>query len=87
MHRQPGWTARADRKDVLLKGTALLADGRQIPVVVRDLSRDGCGVCSDEALGIGDVIELNVAPLDGAVGTIRWSLFGSAGVRFMNACA
>lgn len=87
MQRQPGWIARADREDVRLSGTALLADGRQIPVEITNLSRHGCSVLSDETIGIGERIELSAQPLGDVAGTIRWSLFGSAGVRFVRALA
>ena len=87
IQRQPGWIARADREDVLLSGTAELADGRRIPVEVTNLSKDGCSLRCDELIGIGELVRLNVPPLDGVAGTIRWSLFGSAGVRFVSAWA
>jgi hypothetical protein len=87
IQRQPGWIARADREEVLLSGTAVLADGRTIPVEVTNLSKDGCSLRSDELIGIGEMVSLNVPPLKGVEGTIRWSLFGSAGVRFVSAWA
>ena len=87
MQRLPGWIARADREDVRLSGTAVLADGRRIPVEITNVSRSGCQVVSDETIGIGEPIELNVPPLEGVAGTIRWSLFGNAGVRFLGATA
>lgn len=85
MERQPGWIARADRDAVILSGTAMLADGRQIPVEITNLSRDGCSVISNETLGIGELVRLNAPRLGDVVGTIRWSLLGSAGVRFVGA--
>lgn len=87
MQRQPGWIARADREDVRLNGTALLADGRQIAVEITNLSRHGCSVLSEETIGIGEEVELSARPLGDIKGTVRWSLFGSAGVRFANALA
>ena len=84
MQRMPGWTARADRNDVRLSGMALLADGRRIPVEVTNVSRDGCQVLSGETIGIGELIHLNVPSLDDVACTIRWSLLGNAGIRFVN---
>ena len=85
MQRLPGWIARADRKDVTLSGTAVLTDGRNIPVEITNLSPDGCGVRSQETIAIGELVRLNIPPLEELVGTIRWSLFGIAGVRFSKA--
>ena len=87
IERQPGWIARIDREEVLLTGTAVLANGRHIPVEVTNLSKDGCSLRSDELIAIGELVRLNVPPLDGVMGTIRWSLLGSAGVRFVSAWA
>lgn len=84
MQRMPGWIARSDREDVRLGGTALLADGRHIPVEVTNVSSDGCQVLSNETIAIGELIHLNVPSLEDVAGTIRWSLFGNAGVRFVN---
>ena len=82
MTRVPGWIPRNDRDGVLLSGSATLPDGREIPISLTNLSRDGCRVQSDETLGVGEVIRINVEALEGVVGTIRWSLLGTAGVRF-----
>ena len=87
MQRQPGWIARADRRDVLLNATAVLADGRRIQVEITNLSEDGCQFRSDEMVGIGELIHLSIRPLDILAVKIRWSLLGSAGVRFVDACA
>ena len=87
MQRLPGWIARADREDVRLSGTALLADGRQIAVEITNVSSSGCQVVSDETIGIGEPIQLNAPSLEGVEGTIRWSLFGNAGVRFLGVAA
>lgn len=87
MQRLPGWISRADREDVRLSGTAVLADGREIAVEITNVSPSGCQVVSDETIGIGESIQLNVPSLEGMAGTIRWSLFGNAGVRFVGAAA
>lgn len=85
MQREPGWIGRAEREKVLLSGSAVLADGREIPVEITNLSRSGCHIRSDETIGIGEIIHLNVGPLEGIAATIRWSLVGDAGVRFASA--
>lgn len=85
MRREPGWIARADREGVELNGMAVLADGREIPVEITNLTPEGCHVRSDETIGIGEMVQLNVPSLEGLAGTIRWSLAGNAGVRFTSA--
>ena len=87
MHRLPGWITRAEREDVLLSGTAVLADGRQIPIEITNLSSDGCQVVSGETIAIGELIYLRVASLEEVAGTKSWSLFGNAGVRFTSIAA
>lgn len=87
MQRLPGWIARSDREEVRLTGTAILADGRRIPVEITNLSSDGCQLMSGETIGIGERIQLTAPPLEEVAGTIRWSLLGSAGVRFMGIAA
>lgn len=84
MRRLPGWISRADRDAVTLDGQALLGNGREVEVVVTDLSKEGCRVQSAETLGIGEQITLNVAPLDNIAAIIRWELCGTAGVRFID---
>ena len=84
MRRVPGWVAREDRKAVSLDGSATLSDGREIAVSLSDLSRDGCRVKTEETLKIGEQVRLDVAQFEGVSGTVRWSLFGVAGVRFLD---
>jgi hypothetical protein len=83
MRRMPGWIARDDRTSVSLSGTAMLPDGRGIPVHVTDISEQGCQVSSDETLRIGDSIKLNTEKFGEVTATVRWSLFGTAGLRFV----
>lgn len=83
MRRMPGWIARDDRTSVSLNGTAVLPDGRGIPVHVTDISEHGCQVSSDETLRIGDAIKLTTERFGEVAATVRWSLFGTAGLRFL----
>ena len=84
MRRMLGWIAREDRERVSLSGTALLPDGRTIPVEVTNASADGCDLNSDETLRIGDAVWLTTSQHTNAAATIRWSLHGRAGLRFLN---
>jgi len=47
---------------VTLDGRAQLGDGREVEVIVTDLSKEGCQVQSAEMLKIGELITLYVAP-------------------------
>jgi hypothetical protein len=82
VQRPLGWISRADRQEVVLIGTALLPDGRDINVGVQNLSPDGCRLRSDETLAIGDEILLATGYFEPVRGKVRWSLLGTAGVRF-----
>lgn len=85
MRRMPGWIARDDRTSVSLSGTAVLPDGRGIPVRVIDISEHGCQVESEETLRIGEAIRLSTEKFGEVAATVRWSLFGTAGLRFVGA--
>ena len=73
---------RDHRDAVAIGGIAVLSDGSQIGVRLTDMSRQGCKVESDETLRIGAPLVLHAGPLDGVSASVRWSLFGTAGVRF-----
>ena len=83
MRRQPGWISRADRNPVSLEGVVFLSEGRSFPVLVANLSRNGCEVQSDEDLKIGDQIRLQSAAIGDVSASVRWSLQGRAGLRFL----
>jgi hypothetical protein len=83
VERISGWIPRADRQTVSLSGFALLDDARMIDIAVTNLSRDGCEVRTDELLKIGGIVRLTVPPFSDIRATVRWSLFGRAGVRFL----
>jgi hypothetical protein len=83
--RQPGWIGRDERTEVLLGGRARRADGAEIDVIINDLSPEGCRLeCNEVSLEIGEWLDLEVAGLEGLRGQVRWSLLGSAGLRFHN---
>lgn len=81
--RQPGWVGREVRNSVLVEGRARRSDGSEFPVIVHDLSREGCRLeCKDESVEIGEWIEVEGPGLPAQTGQIRWALLGSAGLRF-----
>lgn len=83
MRREPGWIARDDRTPTLFEGSALREDGTTVPVTMSDVSRDGCRLDFEgETLRIGEWVNLEAEGHGAMRGQVRWSLLGSAGVRF-----
>jgi len=81
--REPGWIGREERTNVLLNGRARRTDGSEIAVLVHDISREGCRVeCRSAVLDIGEWLEVEPDGLEPLRGQVRWSLLGSAGIRF-----
>lgn len=74
--------SRNDRNPVELSATVRLPDGREVAANVTDLSREGCRVESEVHLPIGDWVRVMVPGYGDYLCMVRWSLLGSAGVRF-----
>lgn len=86
LRREPGWISRDDRIPTLVEGSALREDGTLVRVTMSDLSRDGCRLDYDgDTLQIGEWVNLEAEGHSAIRGQIRWSLLGSAGVRFAKA--
>lgn len=81
--RAVGWVKRADRTPVHLTGLIHLSDGRKIGVVVTDMSAKGCKVSAHHLLPIGAIVQLLVPGRDIMPASIRWSIFGKAGLYFL----
>lgn len=83
--RQPGWIGRDERTEVTIRGRARRASETELDVIIHDMSPDGCRLeCKEATLEIGEWLDLEVAGLEGLRGQVRWSLLGSAGLRFQN---
>ena len=78
--RVPGWVEREEREPVSLGASLVLADGRSVPVVIRDISANGCCVECDEALPIAQTVRLDLGG-DSIEAEIRWALTGAAGLQ------
>jgi len=78
----PGWVARPDRADVLIKA-ALRVAGREIPVTIIDISQRGCKIRCLHILPIGHIVELVIPAFQPNAAAVRWSLPGMAGLRFV----
>jgi len=57
-------------------------EGAPLPVIVTDLTEQGCRISTDETLLIGEEIRLEIPRLGFLPAQIRWSFAGQAGARF-----
>ena len=80
--RMPGCVSRAERTDVLIKA-ALLVAGREVPVTIIDMSEAGCKIRCLQMLPIGEVVQLVIPAFQPNTASVRWSLPGVAGLRFI----
>ena len=80
--RMPDWVSRADRADVMIKA-ALHVAGRELPVTIIDMSERGWKIRCLHMLPIGEVVQLEIPAFQPNAATIRWSLPGLAGLRFI----
>ena len=75
------WTERPDRDPISVAGSILIG-GRNLVVILINVSRDGCQIECEEPLPIGVTVRLKVGAVSIAA-VIRWSTFGKAGLRFV----
>ena len=80
--REPGWTPRNDRRAVDLAAIVHRGEGAPLPVILTDLTEQGCRISSGETLLIGEQIKLEIPHLGFLAAQVRWSLDGEAGARF-----
>jgi hypothetical protein len=78
----PGWVSRTDRADVLIKAGLRVA-GREVPVTIIDMSERGCKIRCLHTLPIGEIVELVIPAFQPNTASVRWSLPGIAGLRFI----
>ena len=87
MQRMKCWIPRRDRQRASLIGSVGLSDGRAMAVFISDTSQEGCQVHARESLPIGEVILLHCRGRTSVRASVRWSLDGVAGLRFLTADA
>ena len=80
--RMPGCVSRAEPTDVLIKA-ALLVAGREVPVTIIDMSKAGCKIRCLQMLPIGEVVQLVIPAFQPNTASVRWSIPGVAGLRFV----
>ena len=59
------------------------SDGGKIPVVVTDLSREGCRLEADGSLTIGEHVQIEVPKYGTFPAQIRWAMGHEAGAVFL----
>ena len=74
------WRERAERDPVSVAGSLVLA-GKDVPVLITNVSDGGCQVECDETLPIGSPVSLRIE-LVSVAATVRWCFQGRAGLRF-----
>jgi hypothetical protein len=81
--REPGYIKRAPRVDTKFSTALIDSDGSRVPVVVTDLSREGCRLETDGALKIGERVQIEVPKYGTFPAQIRWALGREAGAIFL----
>ena len=80
--REPGIIKRSPRVATNYKTSLTDSDGSTVPVVVVDISKEGCRLETDGSLQIGEHVEISVGRLGTYPAQIRWALGNEAGLKF-----
>ena len=81
--REPGHIKRAPRVDTRI-GTFLTdSDGNRMPVVVIDISQNGCRLETSAMLRIGEKVQIEVPKYGTFPAQVRWALGNEAGAVFL----
>ena len=81
--REPGEIKRAPRVDTRFDASLIDSDGTVVPVVVTDISKQGCRLETDGSLKIGENVQLQVPKYGNFPAQIRWALGNQAGAVFL----
>ena len=76
-------SSRGLRTKVALEVMAFRADGPGFPVIIADISRDGCQIQSDASFDVGETIKLKHEVMGELSGKVRWASAGRAGLQFV----
>ena len=77
------WVNRAQRRGVQLDAVAYRPDNTKVTIKVSDLSYNGCCICTERTLEVGERIRLVVTELGEIDARVRWSEENRAGVAFI----
>jgi hypothetical protein len=75
---------REGRDEVHHRARATGRDGRQLPLLIVNLSPSGLMARCDAHVGIGEQIRLPLPLVGHVVGDVRWALGGRIGCQFLN---
>ena len=81
--REPGYIKRSPRVTTNYRTSVTDSDGTIVPVVVVDISKEGCRLETDGSLQIGEHVEISVGRLGTYPAQIRWALGNEAGAVFL----
>ena len=81
--REPGHIKRAARVDTRIETFLTDSDGNRIPIVVIDISRDGCRMETSAMLRISEKVQIEVPKYGAFAAQIRWALGNEAGAVFL----
>ena len=82
--REPGVIQRAPRVATTYQAALTDADGGTIPVIVTDISREGCRLETDGSLEVGEKVEITVDKYGSYAAQIRWIAGRQAGAMFLD---
>ena len=82
--RESGVIHRAPRVATKYQAALTDADGGTIPVIVTDISREGCRLETDGSLEVGEKVEIIVDKYGSYAAQIRWIAGRQAGAMFLD---
>lgn len=80
--RMPNWVSRDNRQSVMIRAKLRL-NGRELSVTIVDVSEGGCKIRCLHILPIGEVVQLEMPAFQPNYASVRWSLPGMSGLRFI----
>lgn len=82
--RKPGEIKRSPRVDSKINATVVDSERHLVPVVIVDISKEGCRMETDGTLVIGEFVDIHVEEGDVHRAQIRWALGSEAGAVFVD---
>ena len=82
--REQGFIKRAPRVDTHIRATVADSEGETMPVVVTDISREGCKLETESTLTIGEQIEVQIDRYGSYSAKVRWAMGNEAGAVFLD---
>ena len=84
MQRVHGWIGRKDRDAVSLDAVVYRDEGEGAPVMVTNLTDEGCRIEAEHHFRIGERFEIAIPGVGRMSAQVRWALHHSAGAKFVN---